>query len=346
MVWTLMEKTNSDYKVCVTGGAGYVGSWLTKILLERGYTVHVTLRNLEDSSKVSILQSLPNAETNLKWFKADIYNPDDFEQAIQGCGCVFHVATPLQHNSQSSQFKDISEAAVAGVESIVKFCIRSKTVKKLIYTASVVAASPMKEDGSGFKDSVDEDCWTPLGLSLAHSNDMLSVYTSSKTLAEKVALSYNDKVNGEGLKVVSLVCTGIGGDTLLPYLTGSQEFILAQLTQKKEASTILKFLHELLGSLPLVHILDVCEAHVFCMEKPLMVGRFLCSNGCLSLRQLADYWRENYPEFKLIESFEEQGGQVNWDPKKLVQEGFQYNYDFKKVLDDTLNCGRRLGAIN
>ncbi|KAK9094230.1 hypothetical protein Scep_025699 [Stephania cephalantha] len=111
---------------------------------------------------------------------------------------------------------------------------------------------------SGFKDSVDEDCWAPLGLSLVHSNDMLSVYTSSKTLAEKVGLSYYDNVNGEGLKVVSLVCTAIGGDTFLPCLTGSQESLLAQITRKKEASRILKFLHELLGSLPLVHILDVC----------------------------------------------------------------------------------------
>ena len=36
-------------------------------------------------------------------FQADIYNPTDFEPAIKRCEYVFHVATPMVHNIQSSQ---------------------------------------------------------------------------------------------------------------------------------------------------------------------------------------------------------------------------------------------------
>ncbi|KAK9094231.1 hypothetical protein Scep_025700 [Stephania cephalantha] len=149
--------------------------------------IYVYIDLTVDSSKVGLLQSLTNAETKLKLFKADIYNPDDFEQAIQGCRCIFHVTTPLLAQ-QTKAHK---------VKSIAESFMRSQTVRKLIYTAIVVAASPLKEDGSGFKDSTDEDCWTPIGLSFAHSNDMLADYVPSKTLTEKEALSYNDKVNGE-----------------------------------------------------------------------------------------------------------------------------------------------------
>jgi hypothetical protein len=32
-------------RVCVTGGGGYVASWLVKLLLSRGYAVHATVRD-------------------------------------------------------------------------------------------------------------------------------------------------------------------------------------------------------------------------------------------------------------------------------------------------------------
>jgi cinnamoyl-CoA reductase len=31
--------------VCVTGAAGYIASWLVKLMLEKGYTVQGTVRN-------------------------------------------------------------------------------------------------------------------------------------------------------------------------------------------------------------------------------------------------------------------------------------------------------------
>ncbi|KAM2035378.1 hypothetical protein EV2_039370 [Malus domestica] len=109
----------------------------------------------DDASKVGLLKSLPNANTKFFMFQADLYDPQEFEPAIEGCEFVFHVATPLQHNNLSSQYKDTGEAAVTGVRIIADSCICSQTVKQLIYTASILAASPWTEDGAGLKPYFD-----------------------------------------------------------------------------------------------------------------------------------------------------------------------------------------------
>ncbi|CAL5437643.1 unnamed protein product [Camellia sinensis] len=240
-----------------------------KKLLLKGYTVHATLRNLDEKSKVDLLRSLPHADTRLVLFQADMYNPTEFEPAIRGCQFVFHVATPKQHNSQSSQ--DTTEAAIASTRIITDSCVRSQTVKRLIYTASVMSSSPLKEDESGYQPSFNE--------SLDLSKPLIYAYIKSKTLAEKEVLSYNEIQHGK-LEVVSLACALVGGDILLSYLpaTCTLSAIISQLTSNLPYYNALRFLQEFLGSIPLLHIDDVCEAHIFCMEKQSLRGRFICEN--------------------------------------------------------------------
>ena len=50
---------------------------------------------------MGLLKGLDHAETSLKLFEGDIYNPTDFAAAIDGCEFVFHIATPMQHHKGS-----------------------------------------------------------------------------------------------------------------------------------------------------------------------------------------------------------------------------------------------------
>eukprot|EP00262_Sarcandra_glabra_P019878 TRINITY_DN771_c0_g1_i2.p1 TRINITY_DN771_c0_g1~~TRINITY_DN771_c0_g1_i2.p1 ORF type:complete len:339 (-),score=48.59 TRINITY_DN771_c0_g1_i2:137-1153(-) len=332
-------------KVCVTGGAGYLGSWLVNKLLQKGYTVHATLRNLDDPSKVGLLNSFPYADTRLQLFEADIYNPEDFERAIDGCDFVFHVATPLLHNTESSKYKDTVEAAVAGVKGIMACCARSGLVKRVIYTGSVMAASPLKDDGTGFKDSLDESCWTPLNLSFVNCTDFEQAYICSKTLAEKEVLSYCEKEKGN-IEVVSLACGLVGGDTLLPYVPGSLGTLISQLTCKIANYKQLKLLQELSGSVPLVHIDDVCEAHVFCMETPSITGRFLCASTYPTTVEIATFYQNNHKELEIAKEFVEGPERgVQYASTKLIDMGFQYKYDLDEILDGSMQCAMKLGSL-
>ncbi|KAL2345892.1 hypothetical protein Fmac_007177 [Flemingia macrophylla] len=335
-------------KVCVTGGSGYIGSYLVKKLLAKGYTVHATLRDLKNDSKVGLLKSLPQSEDKLVLFEADIYNPSHFAPAIQGCDFVFHVATPMTHEP-NSQYKDTTEAAVAGSKSIAECCLKAGTVKRLIYTATVVSASPLKENGSGFKDAMDETCWTPLNESFRYvyppDVPFFKDYAYSKTLSEKHILSYGKDENG-GMEVVTLPLGLVGGDTLQSFISGSVAACISLITQDEMASKSLNFLNDLLGKLPLLHIDDACDAHIFCMESPSINGRFLCASSYVSLEEMANHYALNYPEFKVKQKYEDGPKRdIKWTSTKLCDKGFVYKYDAKMILDDCIKSARRMGVL-
>ncbi|XAR62986.1 Dihydrokaempferol 4-reductase [Bertholletia excelsa] len=327
--------------VCVTGGAGFIGSSLVKKLLERGYTVHATLRSLgDDNLKVRLLRGLPHASTRLRLFEADVYDPDTFGEAIQGCQFVFHVAHPMVHNSQSSKHKNVSEAAVAAVKSIVGHCKRSGTVKRLIYTASVVAASPLNHDGSCFTHSPDESCWTNLHLPYAYTIDKFTEYTHSKTLAEKEVLSHCGN-----LEVVSLACGLVGGDSILPTVPESSVVIISQGLGNSLGYQALRFLEELLGKVPLIHVEDVINAHIFCLESSGKIsGRYLCASDFSSSPDIASCIRQCCPDVRIAEGFiEDTKRGISWGSSKLKEEGFEYKHNLSSIMEDSLKSAKRIG---
>ncbi|KAG8650463.1 hypothetical protein MANES_07G043702v8 [Manihot esculenta] len=81
--------------VCVTGGSGYIASWLIKFLLQRVYTVKATVRNPNDPKKTAHLLALEGAKERLHLLKADLLEEGSFDAAVDGCEAVFHTASPV-----------------------------------------------------------------------------------------------------------------------------------------------------------------------------------------------------------------------------------------------------------
>ncbi|XP_004959813.1 putative anthocyanidin reductase [Setaria italica] len=341
------KKQMGSTVVCVTGGAGYIGSWLVRKLLGRGCVVHATLRSLEDEKKAGLLRSLPGAAERLRLFQADMYDADTFEPAIAGCEFVFLVATPLVHDPTSTKYKNTTEVAVDAVRTILRQCERSGTVRRVIHTASVTAASPLREDGGGYKDSINESRWTPLNLSYGFSNVHLDAYVWSKSLSEKELLGYND--GGEArpaFEVVSLACALTGGDTIQPDLWSTIPVIVAPLTGHPVHHNSLLFMQALMGSVPLAHVEDVCEAHAFCMDQPAMAGRFLCAAGYPSMRDILDRFAAKYPDLRIqLQQVTGEGVRVRADTSKLEDLGFRYRYGVEETLDASVECAKRLGEL-
>lgn len=338
----------ASYTVCVTGGAGLIASSLIKKLLQRGHTVHATLRSLDDKSKVGLLREQPGAETRLVLFEADADRPHLYEAAIKGCDFVFHVATVFL--GPNSKYDDIIEGVVGLVRNIAKYCIESGTVKRLIYAGSVVSASPIKEDGSGFKDTIDESCYTPLKLLVPFSDDGWQAYTDSKTLGGKEVLRFGcDQEDGKSMamEVVCLDLGLVGGDTLLPCMSSSLLVMASPVKNDETEIKPLLFLEELLGKVPIVHMDDVCEAHIFCMEQKSMNGRFLCASSFVSSAEIAQYYSQAFPQLRVqLKYLDGPKRNIRWRSTKLIDKGFKYKHDtMGSILDDTVACATRLGYL-
>lgn len=59
--------------------------------------------------KVKPLLELPRADTNLTLWKADMNIEGSYDEAVQGCEGVFHMATPMDFESDDPEVRLVKE---------------------------------------------------------------------------------------------------------------------------------------------------------------------------------------------------------------------------------------------
>ncbi|XVE62487.1 hypothetical protein DITRI_Ditri06bG0121900 [Diplodiscus trichospermus] len=140
--------------VCVTGRTGYIGSWLIKLLLEEGYSVHTTVRaDPGNKRELSFLTSLTGADKKLEIFIADLSVLKNFEAAIDGCKGVLQVAAPMDFKENEPEAV-VTKRAIDGALGILKACLGS--VKRVVFTSSIAEVYFNKKN----VDMMDESYWT------------------------------------------------------------------------------------------------------------------------------------------------------------------------------------------
>jgi len=130
--------------VCVTGAGGFIGAWLVKLLLSRGYTVHGTVRDTSER-KTSYLRRLDKAADNLKLFKADLLDYDSMAAAIAGCQGVFHVASPVPSEKLTDPELQMLAPAVSGTTNVLKGS-SAANVQRVVVVSSMVAVEIHSKD--------------------------------------------------------------------------------------------------------------------------------------------------------------------------------------------------------
>ncbi|KAK4267770.1 hypothetical protein QN277_024507 [Acacia crassicarpa] len=325
----------SKGRVCVTGGTGFIGSWIIKTLLEYGYSVNATVRSHPEHKKdVSFLTNLPGASQKLQIMNADLNNPETFKDAIEGCMGVFHVASPMDFEKNEPE-EIITKRAIDGALGILKACLTSKTVKRVIYTSSASACSFNSKE----VDEVKDECaWSDVDYLRSFKKSGFWNYAISKTLTEKAVLEFGER---NGLDVVTLLPTFVVGPFICPNLPDSILSTLYFAFGEKETTGYLQT--------PMVHVDDVARAHIFLLEHPNPKGRYNCSACMATLEKVFQVLSVKYPQFQApsIDSLRERNHPKFPDlsSMKLREAGFEFKHGFEEMLEDAIACCKEKGYL-
>ena len=236
----------------VTGGTGFVGANLVRLLLQEGYAVRVLAR------PTSRLDNLEGLEVEI--VPGDCGSPELWQQMV-GCQVLFHVAA--HYSLWQSDSEALYRHNVQGTRNVLT-AARQAGIERTVYTSSVAAIGV---GASG--QSVDETHQSSLEELVGH-------YKKSKFLAEQEAMKAAQA--GQDVVVVN-PSTPIGAWDIKPTPTGG-DIILRFLRRQMPVylNTGLNF----------IDVQDVARGHLLALERGKSGDRYILGHQNLTLKALLD----------------------------------------------------------
>ena len=268
------------HTILVTGGTGFIGSWVVKGLLENGHTVRLTVRNKANVEKYQYLESLSQeAPGHLEIWEADLLKAGSYDEPTNGCDIVAHIASPFILTIKDPQ-KDLIDPAVKGTQNVLEAANRSGTVKKIVLTSSVAAIHG---------DSADMKNQNLTEFDESHFNTTSSLnhqpYSFSKVEAEKKAWEIAKAQSDWKLVVMN------------------PAFVMGPSLSTNSKSESLKFMTDMLTGVyktgapelyfGFVDVRDVAKAHIYSIENE-AEGRHILSESVNSFMDVAEIIKQNY----------------------------------------------------
>ncbi|KAM0902451.1 hypothetical protein ACQ4PT_019295 [Festuca glaucescens] len=343
--------------VCVTGAGGFIGSWVVKELLLRGYRVRGTARDPADSKNAHLL-ALEGAE-KLTLCRANLLNYDSLRAAFTGCHGVFHVASPVSNDPE------LVPVAVEGTRNVIS-AAADAGVRRIVFTSSYGA---VHMDPNRSPDAVlDETCWSDyeyckqsgvsspvllwrISTKFPPCGTNVSVQSlSTKNLyacAEPVLLCEDDgrdhRHGGggqEGLEMAVVVPSMTMGPMLQQSLNFSSSHVARYLTGAKPTypNAVAAY----------TDVRDVARAHVLAYERPDARGRYLCIGAVLHRAHFLNLLKNLFPQYSFTAKCEDDGKPMakpyKFSNQRLRDLGLKFT-PLAESLYETVTCLQKNGHL-
>ncbi len=235
-------------RTLVTGATGFIGSHVTRLLVERGDEVVVTVR---DSSRTDALAGL-----DVKQLRGDILDRRTIRRAMRGVERVFHVAGTTRLAEPRAQ---IISVTVEGTRVVLEEALRAG-VQRVVYTSSVAAIGPA---ASG-QTADEHNAWEAGRYAIA--------YLDAKHEAETAAL----RLIARGLPLVIVNPAHVLG----PGDPGRSSTALVRRFLRRQIPAYVD------GTLNVVGVQDVARGHLLADERGTVGERYILGNRNFTLDRL------------------------------------------------------------
>ena len=190
---------NNKQTILVTGGAGYIASWVIYYLLKDGYSVRTTVRDKTNKYKIEHLNNWKKQYVDLfNVFEADLLDEGSFDKAVDGCDIVIHTASPFLMGGIKNPQKQLVDPALKGTRNVLESVSRFSQVRRVVLTSSIAAIYGNAKEALSIPDNTyNESHWNTLS---SLSNEP---YKYSKTLAEKEAWKMHEAQDHWDLFVIN-----------------------------------------------------------------------------------------------------------------------------------------------
>lgn len=277
-----MREIDRSKPILVTGGTGYVASWIIKKLLEQGSVVNATVREPSNIQKVSHLTALADASGGqLKLFKSDLLDSGSFDEAMRDCELVIHTASPFFVTGIKDPQEQLIRPAREGTRNVLESANRTATVKRVVLTSSVVAVYGDNADIALAPGGVFTETEWNVTSSSAHQP-----YAYSKTIAEKEAWAIATEQNRWDLLTIN------PGWILGPSVSKRRDSLSINTMVQLGGGTFKTGVPELHNGL--VDVRDVASAHIKAGYTPQASGRHIVVSGEARLLDIANVLRKHF----------------------------------------------------
>lgn len=286
-----MTKIDGAAPVLVTGGSGYVASWLVRYLLEDGHTVRATVRDPKKRKGLEHLHALAEAHPGrLTLHRAELLEPGSYTEAMTGCELVIHTASPFLLGKVRDPQKQLVSPALEGTQNVLASVNEVESVKRVVLTSSVVAICGDNIDMVG-KEMFTEDDWNTTS-SLDHQP-----YPYSKTVAEREAW----RIAGEQDRwdLVTIHPGLVVGPSLTKASKSGTFRTMGSFTDFSLATGAPAL------EMGVVDVRDVARAHIAAGFTPTASGRYITNAETMSMLDIGKALRARFgyrPSFPLIEA--------------------------------------------